>query len=142
MDKRQKLLALVLCALAFLGACGGGDDGSEDASGGELSAQTQEIQSCVADAGFAIEPNDTKNFGVEVDYERLTVDLQSEGFDKPYNADIYIFEDAAAMQENRAAITLNTEDDLRNFSADNVLLNFSIVPDEEHSTALTDCIGA
>ena len=44
------------------------------------------------------------------------------------------------MQDNRAAITLNTEDDLRNISSDNVLLNFSIVPDKEHSEALTACL--
>ena len=60
-----KLLALVLCGATLLAACGGGgDDGGGDTSGaaesgGELSAQATEIQSCVADAGFEAEPNDT-----------------------------------------------------------------------------------
>jgi len=103
-------------------------------------ADTTAIQSCVADAGFEAEVNDTENFGVEVDYDRLTIQLHSEGFDEDYEADIYVFEDAAAMQDNRAAITLNTEDDLRNISSDNVLLNFSIVPDKEHSKALSACL--
>ena len=144
MDKRMKLLVLVLCGATLLAACGGGDDGGGESSGGgdggELMAQTTEIQSCVADAGFEAEPNDTKNFGVEVDYDRLTIQLHSEGFDKDYEADIFVFEDAAAMQDNRAVITLNTEDDLRNISSDNVLLNFSIVPDKEHSEALSACL--
>jgi hypothetical protein len=146
MDKRKKLLVLLLCGATLLAACGGSDDGNgetgstEGGSNGELSAQASEIQTCVADAGFEAEVNETRNFGVEVEYERLTVPLRSEGFDKDYEADIYVFEDAAAMQDNRAAITLNTEDDLRNISSDNVLLNFSIVPDKEHSKALTACL--
>jgi hypothetical protein len=94
----------------------------------------------VADAGFEAVPNDTKAFGVEVEYDRLTVDLQSESFDKAYNADFYIFESETDMQDNRAAITLNTEDDLRNISSGASLLNFSIVPDEEHATALENCL--
>ena len=140
----MKLLALVLSIVAILGACGGGGD-DEDAGGAsgsseELSAAAADVQSCIADAGFEAVPNTTKAFGVEVEYERLTIDLQSDSFDKPYNADFFIFEDAAAMQDNRAAITLNTEDDLRNISAGPILLNFSIVPDEEHATALGECL--
>ena len=147
MNRHLKLLALVLCVATIFAACGGGGDdggGGEDSgdsgASGELSAQATDIQSCIADAGFEAEQNTTQNFGVEVEYDRMTVPLHSEGFDKDYEADIYVFEDAATMEDNRAAITLNTEDDSRNITSDNVLLYFSIVPDKEHSEALSACI--
>lgn len=153
---RRLLAGAALAALVLTGAaCGSDDDGDAAATGstatdapaeatddavvpadGGLSAE--DLSTCLTEAGLEPVVADARPFGVEDPVDQLDVQLA----DEDLTASLHVFETEAAAEENRTAITLQTEDDDRNQVAGNVLLSYSIIPgfDREGADAVESCL--
>ena len=156
----HRLLAgAALAALLLTGAACGSDDGddaaapttaaadaattAEDGADGAVAPadgglSAADLATCLAEAGLEAEVPDSVPFGVEDPVDQLDVQLA----DEDLTASLYVFETEEAAEENRTAITLQTEDDDRNRVAGNVLLHYSIIPsfDREGADAVEACL--
>jgi hypothetical protein len=133
-----KRLAIAGCVArgAALVACG---DGGGDES--ELSAHADQILSCATEAGLPAVAEDTTAFGVEVPHEHISVTVHSDAFGDESEADVWIFEDAAAAREARPAITFQDADTETNRIVGNSLVHYnSVIPDPADAEALESCL--
>jgi hypothetical protein len=135
----------------MVSGCGDDDDGgSADPGASGLEADAEALVSCLGDADVEAEVNDAKAFGVEVDHVGVEAsDLPSEllkydsGSGTTTGVDLWIFEDDAAAEEWRIAITLSKEDDEARWVDGRVVVRWGYPVDrtQPQAIAVDDCVA-
>jgi hypothetical protein len=126
------LLALAGCAGASGSGGGGGGSGSSDPRAA--------VMGCLQKTGLQAQPNDATPLGVDDPTEGITVTLQSQDFHESYEAEIWLFQSHAIAEKDRPAITLQTQDDIRNKVLGKAVVEYSIVPDKQDTKQVEACL--
>ena len=144
---------MVAVALALaLGGCGDDSDGGgsgEPAADG-LATDVESLVACLREAGVEAAENENQAFGVEADHvgveaRDLPPDLlkYDSGSGTTTGVDLWVFEDDAAAEEWRTAITLSAEDDEARWVEGRVVVRWDYPVDREapEAVAVDDCVA-
>ncbi|WP_205472720.1 hypothetical protein [Nocardioides sp. SYSU D00038] len=151
-----RLLAGLALAGTVLAGCGGDDeptpaptpaasaaDPTPAPAGGLVvtdGTTPEELLGCLTDAGLAATAQDSVPFGVEVPVAGVEVAPMS-GRDGTQGADLWVFADPTAAEDNRSTITLADADTPTSWVAGNVVARlYYPAGDDPEVTALRACL--
>lgn len=134
--RRGFAVAASAVALGLAPGCGGGDDGGDG-----LDDRAQAVVACLEAAGKQAVVGDTVPAGVEVPTAGVTAEpLPNQFGGDPSSVRIWLFEDEAAAEDSRVAITLSPEDTQRTFLLGRAVVVYGIVPPDEERPVFEGCL--